>query len=142
MKLHLITVGSPKLEYAKAGWDEYTSRLQHYHQVKLTHIPDRHNDAAHLLEAMGKAYKVVLAIDGEPFNSRTLAAFLDKRAHTAQEICFVIGGPDGLPAEVITAADHRWRLSQLTFPHDLAMVILAESLYRASTISAGQPYHR
>ena len=58
-----------------------------------------------------------------------------------REVAFLVGGPDGLPAEVIAASDLLLSFSRLTFPHDLAMVILAETLYRASTIAAGQPYH-
>lgn len=64
MKLHIVTIGSPKLAYAKLGWDEYLSRLKHYHSVRVTHIADRQNDAVHILEAASKAYKVALVIDG------------------------------------------------------------------------------
>jgi 23S rRNA (pseudouridine1915-N3)-methyltransferase len=53
-----------------------------------------------------------------------------------------VGGPEGLPQAVIDQADLAWSLSKLTLPHDLAMVVLLEALYRASTISAGQPYHK
>jgi 23S rRNA (pseudouridine1915-N3)-methyltransferase len=142
MKLHIITIGKPKLAYAQAGWDEYWNRLQHYHTLRLTQIADKHNDAAHILEAAGSAYKVPLVIKGTQLSSPALATFLNKRALDGREVCFVIGGPEGLPDEVIARADMRWSFSELTFPHDLAMVILLESLYRASTIQAGQPYHR
>ncbi len=145
MKIHIVTVGTPKLEYAKAGWQEYTSRLQHYHQLRVTHIADKHNDADHFLTAVksgGSAYVVALTIDGPQLTSHELAAFLDTRAQQAQELCLLVGGPDGLPQQVIEAANQQLGLSALTFPHDLAMVILAESLYRASTINSNQPYHR
>jgi 23S rRNA (pseudouridine1915-N3)-methyltransferase len=144
MKLHIITVGEPKLAYARSGWQEYIGRLQHYHQVRISHIADKWAyDAKHLLQAAGNAYTVALVISGgEQFNSPGLAAFLDKRALDGRELCLLVGGPEGLPPEVIAAADFCWSFSKLTFPHDLAMVILAESLYRASTISAGQPYHK
>lgn len=142
MKLHIITVGQPKLDYAKRGWEEYWSRLKHYHDLRVTHIADKHNDAAHLLEAAGNSYKIALEIEGRQFSSPELAQFLDKRALDGREISFIIGGPDGLPAEVRQAADFQWSFSRLTLPHDLAMVTLLEALYRASTINAGQPYHR
>jgi 23S rRNA (pseudouridine1915-N3)-methyltransferase len=54
----------------------------------------------------------------------------------------MIGGPEGLPAVVIEQLDYQWSLSKLTFPHDLAMVVTLEALYRASTIAAGSPYHK
>jgi Uncharacterized conserved protein len=143
MKLHVITVGEPKLAYAKAGWEEYLKRLQHYHSVRVTHIPDKWAyDAAYIQQTAGNAYKVALVIDGKQFTSPELAAMLDKRALDAREICFMIGGPEGLPQQVISQADLQWGFSKLTFPHDLAMVVLLESLYRASTISAGIPYHK
>lgn len=142
MKLHIITVGQPKLDYAKRGWEEYWGRLQHYHELRVTHIPDKHNDAAHLLEAAGKSYKIALEIAGKEFNSPELAAFLQKRALDAREVSLLIGGPDGLPPAVRAAADLQWSFGRLTLPHDLAMVVLLEALYRASTINAGQPYHR
>jgi 23S rRNA (pseudouridine1915-N3)-methyltransferase len=81
-------------------------------------------------------------IEGEQLSSRQLAAFLQKRAIDGRELCLVIGGPEGLPEAVIAAADYQWSFSKLTFPHDLAMVILLEALYRASTINAGTPYHK
>lgn len=143
MKLHLITVGEPKLAYAKTGWEEYLKRLKHYHSLKVTHIADKFAyDSDHLLAAAGTAYRVALVIDGKQFTSPELAAFLDKRALDSREICFIIGGPEGLPTEVIDQSDLQWGLSKLTFPHDLAMVVLLEALYRASTISAGIPYHK
>lgn len=142
MKIHIITVGAPKLGYAKQGWEEYFDRLKHYHQVRVTHIPDKKNDAASILETAGSSYKIGLAIEGQQLNSRELAEFIDKRALEGREVSFIIGGPDGLLPAVIEQADFHWSFGKLTFPHDLAMVILLESLYRASTISAGRPYHR
>jgi 23S rRNA (pseudouridine1915-N3)-methyltransferase len=144
MKLHIITVGEPKLAYARAGWQEYIRRLQHYHQVRITHIADKWAyDPSHWLQVTSKATTVALVITGgEQFSSPELAAFLEKRALEGRELCLLIGGPEGLPESVIQAAHFRWNLSKLTFPHDLAMVILAESLYRASTIGAGHPYHK
>jgi 23S rRNA (pseudouridine1915-N3)-methyltransferase len=141
MKLHIVTVGEPKLAYARAGWEEYTKRL--HHQLRITHVPDKHAyDAAYLSSIAGSAYTVALAIEGKQYSSPELAAFLEKRALDSREVCLLVGGPEGLPQPVIDNADLAWSFSKLTFPHDLAMVILAESLYRASTITAGQPYHK
>lgn len=142
MKFHIITIGQPKLSYAKLGWEEYLNRLKHYHQVRITHIADKHNDAVHILEAASGTHTVALVINGKQFSSPELAEFLEKRALEGREISFIIGGPDGLPPEVTQKADLAWSFSELTFPHDLAMVILLESLYRASTISTGHPYHK
>jgi 23S rRNA (pseudouridine1915-N3)-methyltransferase len=142
MKLHIITVGQPKLGYAKQGWGEYWERLKHYHKLRTTHIDDKHNDAKHILAVADRSYKVALVIKGEPLSSEELAGFLEKHSIDGREISFIIGGPNGLPKEVIKQADYHWSFGPLTYPHDLAMVVLLESLYRASTINAGHPYHR
>ncbi len=148
MKIHIVTVGQPKLTYAQIGWAEYSKRLGRYHQVHTTHLADKWSDRSDkILETAAEAYKVALVIGAKQFSSQALADFLETRVgdsqdHKNREVCFLIGGPEGLPAAVIQAADLQWSLSELTFPHDLAMVICAEALYRASTINAGHPYHR
>lgn len=143
MKLHIITIGEPKLAYARGGWQEYVKRLSRYHDVRVSHLADKWaNDSKHILQAVGSAYLVALVIDGQQLSSEALSAFLAKRALEGREVCFLIGGPDGLPADVIAQAAYTWSFSKLTFPHDLAMVVLAEALYRASTIAADHPYHR
>lgn len=131
------------MAYAKQGWAEYLQRLGRYHTVRTTHITDKYAyDAAKILAATEKSYKVVLEIEGKNLSSPELAAFLEQRAQEGREVSFVIGGPEGLPAAVRQAADLQWSFSRLTLPHDLAMVVLLEALYRATTISAGHPYHK
>jgi 23S rRNA (pseudouridine1915-N3)-methyltransferase len=142
MKLHLITIGKPKLPYAKLGWDDYLTRLQRLHDVRVTQLSDKYaGDGTKILETAGNAYKVALVIGAKDTTSEELANFLRTKELESREVAWMIGGPDGLPAEVIAAADLQFGFSRLTFPHDLAMVILAETLYRASTINAGTPYH-
>lgn len=145
MKIHIVTIGEPKLAYAKAGWEEYIARLRHYHTVKISHISDKHNDDTHILDACHSGtnpYIVALTINGPQLTSRLLAKFMEDKTNQARELCLVIGGPDGLSENVIAKADRCLGLSALTFPHDLAMVVLAEALYRASTLNSGHPYHR
>ena len=143
MKLHIITIGKPKLSYARSGWDEYTNRLRHYHTVRVTHLADKYaDDTTKILETAGTSFKIVLEIDGRQLSSSELAEFLQKRELESREVSFIIGGPEGLPKEVIEAADYQFSFGKLTLPHDLAMVVLAEALYRASTILAGTPYHK
>jgi 23S rRNA (pseudouridine1915-N3)-methyltransferase len=143
MKIHIVTVGEPRLGYARAGWQEYLGRLKHYHNLRVTHVADKYAyDGEYLMNACGNGYKAALAIEGRQLSSPELAKFLEKRALDGRELCFIIGGPEGLPQSVTSAADFAWSLSKLTLPHDLAMVVLAETLYRAGTINAGQPYHK
>jgi len=143
MKLHIVTIGKPKLAYAAVGWDEYLGRLQRLHSVHVTQLADKYaDDAAKIREVTAGTCTVALEITGIMFDSHELADFLTKRELEAREVSFLIGGPDGLPQEIRQNADYRWSLSRLTLPHDLATVVTLEALFRASTINAGLPYHR
>jgi len=71
-----------------------------------------------------------------------LARWLGARLEDGRNLTFVIGGPDGLAAEVLKRADFRWSLSPLTWPHGLARVMVTEQLYRALSLLKGHPYHR
>jgi 23S rRNA (pseudouridine1915-N3)-methyltransferase len=143
MKIHLVTVGKPKLDYAKLGFEDYLGRLKRLHTVRLTQLGDKYaDDAAKFRETVAGTYVVVLEITGSDLDTHALATFLQARELESREVSFVIGGPDGLPQTVRESADTRWSLSRLTLPHDLAMVVTAEALFRASTLNAGLPYHR
>ncbi len=143
MRLHLVTIGKPKLAYAQAGWADYLARLQRLHTVRISQLADKYaNDATKLREVTANTYTVVLEIEGIMLGSHDLAAFLQKREIEAREVSFIIGGPDGLPKATRDTADYQWSLSRLTLPHDLAMVVTLEALFRASTINCNLPYHR
>lgn len=145
MRLHVITVGAPKLAYARAGWDEYARRLSRHHKLRATHVegstPER--EGAAILRAAGNAPLIALDPRGAQLSSEELSAYLDGMALSGHgELAFCVGGPDGLSDEVRGRAARLLGLSRLTLPHDLAMVVLLEALYRAGSISHGEPYHR
>jgi 23S rRNA (pseudouridine1915-N3)-methyltransferase len=143
MKLHIITIGKPKLAYAVEGWDDYLGRLQRLHTVRVTQLSDKYaDDTAKFREVTAGTYTIALEIEGKALHSHELADFLRLRELEAREVSFVIGGPNGLPDVIRAEADFQWSLSRLTLPHDLAMVVTLEALFRASTINAGLPYHR
>jgi 23S rRNA (pseudouridine1915-N3)-methyltransferase len=143
MKIHLVTVGKPKLAYAAAGWQEYLSRLQRLHTVRVTQLSDKFAyDADKISGVIAGTTPVVLEITGTEFTSSTLADFLRERELEAREVSFIIGGPEGLPQGIRDNARYQWSLGRLTLPHDLAMIVTLEALYRASTINAGLPYHK
>ena len=86
---------------------------------------------------------VCLSIDGDLTDSDAFAAALSKAAEAAvSRTLFVIGGPDGLGDGLRARADRAISFGRLTWPHQLARVLLAEQLYRATTILSGHPYHR
>ena len=143
MKIHILTIGKPKLPYAQLGFEEYRGRLQRLHHIRVTHLSDKYAyDTRKILGEVDGTVTVVLEINGVEYSSEKLAEFLRARQLESKEVCFIIGGPEGLPQEVRDAAGYQWSLGRLTLPHDLAMVVTAEALYRASTINARLPYHK
>lgn len=88
------------------------------------------------------AFRVVLDERGEQPDSPQLAARLAQWRDSARDVCFVIGGADGLDPELRARADWQISFGRMVWPHLLVRVMLAEQLYRAATILAGSPYHR
>ena len=91
---------------------------------------------------MGDDYLVTLDEHGKSLTTVQLAQWLSQRQLDGRNLCFVIGGPDGLGPEILEKASLRWSLSALTFPHAMVRVILAEALYRAHSVLHNHPYHR
>lgn len=143
MKLHIISVGKPKLEYAILGFNKYLGRLRRYHDVRTSHVNDKFgNDGHKILSLAGSdAVKIGLDVSGQEFSSLELASLLDRLQVETKETAWFIGGPDGLPDYLKANCDQTISLSKLTFPHDLALLILLETLYRASSINSGSKYH-
>jgi 23S rRNA (pseudouridine1915-N3)-methyltransferase len=100
-------------------------------------------DEARLLEAVPEGSRLVaLSEAGEQWTSEQLADCTARWELDGRDVAFAIGGADALPAAVVQSAERVWSLSRLTFPHELARVIVYEQLYRAYTIRRGEPYHR
>lgn len=152
MKLHVIAVG--KLRPAlRETCDDYLRRLGKFVPVAEREVREagragspakqRDDEARFLLEALPPAATtVVLDQGGASWSSEDLAARLDEWRIAARDVAFVIGGAAGFAPAVLAHSDLRWSLGPLTLPHELARVIVAEQLYRASTILRGEPYHR
>jgi 23S rRNA (pseudouridine1915-N3)-methyltransferase len=84
------------------------------------------------------AYVVLLDSRGRTYDSVAFARWLEERRRAGRDVCFVIGGADGIELE---RCDERLSFGPMTFPHQLARVLLVEQLYRAHKILAGEPYH-
>ena len=86
----------------------------------------------------------VVALDerGSRWTTLDLASRIERWMHDGRDLALLVGGADGLAPSCIEAAEHRWSLSPLTLPHGLARIVVAEQLYRASTIIRRHPYHR
>lgn len=123
-RLHVVALDARLPAWAEAACAEYAKRMPKGYQVaRLDSIPR-------------KIRTVALDERGQDLTTVQFAALLKK------ETAFVIGGADGLDAEVKANAFMQLRLSSLTLPHALAQVVLLEQIYRAATLLTGHPYHR
>ena len=140
MKLYVLAQGKLKDRGLRAVADDYKARLERYVAVEEIEVKD-----AQALErrAPKEAWLCMLEAGGEAISSRTLAARLESWAtrHKGQ-VCFVIGGAEGIPRAWSRRGDAHLSLSSLTLPHRLVRVIVFEQLYRALTILRGEPYAR
>jgi 23S rRNA (pseudouridine1915-N3)-methyltransferase len=155
MKLLLWSIGKELEPYVKPGVEDFTRRLTRYYPTEWSLIPPpkgaatlspaalRKKEAGLILGSLGKDdYLVALDERGQQVTSEKLAGFLQTRANGSQKnVVFVIGGAFGLDTSVLDRADFKWSLSQLTLPHQLVRLILAEQLYRACTILRNEKYH-
>lgn len=145
MRWHILAIGKPKLAFAKAGIEEYATRLGGYTQVELTALKagTREQESAALLERSEGYFRIVLDERGEQVTSKALAGKISGWEQArVKSIAVIIGGADGHTEELRAAADWSWSLSRLTLQHELALVVLLEQIYRAYSIKAGAPYHR
>ncbi len=96
-----------------------------------------------ILKAIPEGDQVIaLDVKGVSWSTEQLAVQLGKWQMSGDNFSLIIGGPDGLSPECLLRAGKRWSLSNLTLPHPLVRVLLAEQLYRAWTITVNHPYHR
>jgi 23S rRNA (pseudouridine1915-N3)-methyltransferase len=141
--------------WVDAGFTEYARRMPRETRVELIAVRPEPREGSAPLERLTEsearrirsaipagARKVVLDEGGRACSTKTLAEQLQAWQMEGRDVAFVIGGPDGLAAGIRREADWLWSLSPLTLPHGLVRVILAEQLYRASSILKNHPYHR
>lgn len=155
MKLQLVAVGTKMPDWVQTGFDDYIKRFPKDMPFELLEIPavkrgknanikrilDKEGQL--MLAAVNKGNRIVtLDIPGKPWNTNDLANQLERWKQDGRDVSLLIGGPEGLSPLCKTAAEQSWSLSTLTLPHPLARVLVAESLYRAWSITTNHPYHR
>ena len=143
-KITFVVVGKIKESFYREAVAEYQKRLSRFVKLEIKELPEGANpeaEADDILRAC-KGYVVALAVEGEKLSSERLAEKLKKLEDAGKEVTFVIGSSCGLSERVKKACDFRLSLSDMTFPHQLMRVILAEQVYRAYMINAGATYHK
>jgi 23S rRNA (pseudouridine1915-N3)-methyltransferase len=155
MKLLLVAVGQRQPAWADAAFDDFAKRFPAECRLELKAVKAEPRtsgktaaalmaaEAERIEAALPKGVRrVVLDERGERRTTAQLAERLRFWLGDGRDVAFIIGGPDGLDAGLKSSADETLRLSDLTLPHALARVLLAEALYRAWSVTAGHPYHR
>lgn len=149
----LLCVGKLKTDYWGRAFEHYKKMLEkwrplHVREIKDApgHLPPEKRivlESGRLAAAMETAaIHVALAEQGQTFTSSQFASLLRKwQLEEGRPPCFIIGGPFGLSQEIIGKCQYRLSLSPMTWPHELARVLLMEQLYRAHAILANTGYH-
>lgn len=158
MKLRILSVGHKMPTWVHSGVDEYLKRINPMMSTQIIELPPakrsknpspaeidkyKQQEGRTILTARQPRERLwVLEVKGKMISTEILADRLHAVMAEGVDIALVIGGADGVSAEVLAAADFKWSLSDLTLPHPLVRVILVEQLYRAMSIINNHPYHR
>ncbi|MBR4080268.1 MAG: 23S rRNA (pseudouridine(1915)-N(3))-methyltransferase RlmH [Clostridia bacterium] len=159
MSISIIAVGKMKEKPYRAMADEYLKRLGRFGKTEEIELPDLPEPAAssaaiekQIKDREGEAilakirpsdYVIALTIPGRQWDSPGLSRHMEELMDRGQSsLVFVIGGSLGLSDAVIARANEQLSMSKMTFPHQLARVMLLEQLYRAMKIRAGERYHK
>lgn len=155
MKINLIATGNRMPDWVELASNDFIRRLPAEISIRQVLLPllkrGKNPDISRIVRDEGRkllaavprgSLLVVLDVGGQSVTTMKLSALLESWLQQGQEISILIGGPDGLSAEVLAQASLKLSLSALTFPHPLVRVILLEQIYRAWSILNNHPYHR
>ena len=134
MKYLVLAVGKVKAPFAD-DVAHYEKLLSGHARVEIRELRDDEQIPRHVPE---RSYVCVLDERGRAYDSHAFARWLEARRQAGRDVTFVLGGPFGVTLE---ASDERLSLGPMTFPYQLARVVLLEPLFRAHKILAGEPYH-
>ena len=150
----VIAVGKIRKSHWEAAQDDYVKRIEHYTDFELIELKDvvgrglpdavavQKEGELLLKAAQSASRKIALTDTGRQMSSPRLAKYLQRQVQLYGRIAFLIGGPLGFSDDVLGACDEQLSLSPMTFPHELARVILLEQIYRACTIINNEQYHK
>ena len=134
MKYTIVAVGKMRPPYVDDA-EHYAKLLRGHARVEVVELKEDADVARRLPD---RAHVVLLDVGGRTYDSPGFARWLEDRRQAGRDVCFVIGGAFGLE---LPQAQERLSFGPMTFPHQLARVLLLEQLFRAHKILAGEPYH-
>jgi 23S rRNA (pseudouridine1915-N3)-methyltransferase len=139
VKIFLYYIGKPRDAHANALADDFAGRAARYCPCEMREIrPDRTDPWI----KHPSARRILLDPAGKPMDTPAFVALISQSERDARDLVFVVGGADGLPPAWRSRGDLLLALSPMTFPHELARVMLAEQIYRAFATLRGHPYPR
>lgn len=159
LAVKMICVGKMREKFYIEAFSEYAKRLQSYCKFELCEIAEQRlsenpksgeinaalsKEAAEILKNLpDDAFTVALCMEGKQLPSEGIAKLIADRENSGKpKLCFIIGGSFGLHDSVKKRADMKLSMSEMTFPHHLARVMLAEQIYRGFKINEGSRYHK
>ena len=150
--IKIICVGKLKEKYWTEAVNEYLKRLSKYTKIELIELNDSKIDDPVislkqekdliLSKISDKDYIITLEIDGKTLTSVELAKKIDNLTSQYSNLCFIIGGSNGIHEEIRNKSSLKLSFSSLTFPHQLFRVMFLEQLYRAYKINNNESYHK
>lgn len=147
MKITIVAIGKLKEKFLVEGVEEYLKRLRLFSKIEIREIAECRTldeEGKKILAQIPKdSFVFVLDVAGNPITSENFAKKIaDLNLRSISNLTFVIGGAFGLSEEVKKISDFRMSLSEMTFTHQMARMILLEQIYRAFKINRGEPYHK
>jgi len=144
-RIRILCVGKASKSFCRDGCDEYLKRLKAFYDVSVTEIPEqptRRRECEELCRRMTGRACVLLDIGGEQISSEGFARLVYDAHIASDELTFVIGGASGVEDSVRALCYKCISFGRVTYPHQIARLLLCEQLYRAATILKGIPYHK
>jgi 23S rRNA (pseudouridine1915-N3)-methyltransferase len=153
MRLRVIWTGKTKDARLRSLQDDYQKRLSHFTRCEISEIRETSGagtkagidkDSKSISDRLSTgAVTVLLDPEGIEWSSPELASQIQRWENQGtKEVAFIVGGPNGVSAELAATVTKRWSMSRLTLTHEMARVVLLEQLYRAYTIIQGLPYQK
>ena len=142
--IKIICVGKLKEKYLTDAVLEYSKRISKYTKLDIIELKDSNiNDEKNeILKHITKDFIITLEIEGNSITSLELAKKIDNIFISNPNICFIIGGSDGLHEDIKKLSNYKLSFSHLTFPHQLFRVMLLEQIYRSFKILNNETYHK
>jgi 23S rRNA (pseudouridine1915-N3)-methyltransferase len=156
MRIHLVFIGKTAFRDIESAIDRYLERLRHYSPVEIHYLKAekitpavgdqliRERESERIVKLAGRQGQLIVWDQrGRELDSIGLSKLIEKLlASATSDLWMAVGGPLGVSSRLLNTAHDVLSLSKMTFPHDLARLMVVEQLYRALTIINGEPYNK